>query len=906
MQFARNDRAAAEDLIQDTFLRFCQANLKVAEIRDAEALLYTYLEYVYLAHMREVKRHSFVSLADAKLDALALGLLTGPDVDRIEAQNVLRRIAAYVSWRKQTSKSASIVALRFFHGYLPEEIAWITLMSREAVDERLHKGRDEIRLHLLDAEKLRKIQHGGPVEIFPSKVVVPTDALLAELLNQLFHPLHGVCMSREQLVARYRKSPDIPIHRDLLAHFVCCPKCLAVVEQICEKNQHPNASGGSFGMNRRGPHRELPLSSPRVMENAMLRAQRRLKEVFEHRPTSLIVAVNGEILASRDIRASFNGLKVEALTRDLKFIEILSEHGVSLLSWVVESTPPHSEPVVHREAEFSRERRIEVDLQFSAQKLIIEVQYYDPSYRDIPLPSFATADSSVDEEDAAETTLGKAEGSPAPPRRVNLLKRWRSLSAAPLIATALVCAVLLLIALTIRWQEPNRVQPAEFLQRAAAAERKNVQSGRSGAILQQVSIRSSQGAFERSIYRDPEGKRQMKEQTLDEKKAHLKKRLAEAGINWDAPLSAASFQEWHAHSHIKSESVRSTGNKLLTLCVDTEGSDIEQETITIRTSDFHPVGRTAEFRDLGTVEIAELNYAVVPWATVNRDLFANDSIGSSPLADSPRSLRLPERQRPIPDAELDLTELDVRTALHDLHADFTDRLTISRSVTGIQISGLVEDDEQKSQIKRRLDFIPHVSTNLTTISDASRQPKETSPPGNVHLVSEVAEPSVLESFLQKQGRGRDVSNDLADRFFAASTALVRANNALLQLQQHFAPKKLSPDALDLYHRLITSWYGELDIALRRESEAIQQTGIQMAPNAAMRPEPIDMAAGIENNRTLLKELIGHDASGTRTAPVVLADLTHSVESLRKIVNEQHEKASQITSPALPSASNIHP
>src|SRR5438477_7678071 len=150
MHFTRNDRAVAEELIQDTFLRFSQANLKVAEIRDPEALLYTYLEHVHMTHRREVRRHSFISLADANLDALALGLLTGPDVDRIETQNILRRIASYVAWRKQTSKSASIVALRFFHGYLPEEIARMALVSREAVDERLHKGRNEARLHLLD------------------------------------------------------------------------------------------------------------------------------------------------------------------------------------------------------------------------------------------------------------------------------------------------------------------------------------------------------------------------------------------------------------------------------------------------------------------------------------------------------------------------------------------------------------------------------------------------------------------------------------------------------------------------------------------------------------------------------------------------------------------------------------
>ena len=907
MQFAGNDKATAEDLLQETFLRFCQANLKVAEIRDAEALLYTYLEYVHLAHMREVKRHSFVSLADAKLDALALGLLTGPDVERIETQNILRRITAYVSWRKQTSKSASIVALRFFHGFLPEEIACIALMSREAVDERLHTGRNEIRLHLLDSVRLREIQRGAPAEIFPLKVVVSTDALHAELLNQLFHAPHGPCMSREQLATRYRKSADIPIQRDLLAHLVCCPKCLAVVEQICRQNQHPHApgnAGGSFRMNRRGSNKELPLSSAKAMQNVMLRTERRLKEIFEHRPTSLIVAVNGEILASRDIRASFNGLKVEVLTQDLKFIEILSEYGVSLLSWVVEFTPPHSEPVVHREAEFSMGRWLGVDLQFSAQKLVIDVQYHDPSYRDAPALLFATAGNSSDEEDEVEAAALKTEDSFTEPPRTDLPKRWWNVGVVPLIATGFVSALLLVVPFAIRFQESNRVRPAEFLQHAAASERHDVQSAKSSVILQQVSIRSSQGKFERAIYRDPEGKRHMKEQNLDEKKTRLKKRLAEAGIDWDAPLSAASFQEWQTHNRVRSESVHRVNDKLLTLRVDTEGSEVEQETLTIRTSDFHPISRTAEFRDLGIVEIAELNYAVLPWATLNRDLFASDSLSSSPLTS--RSLRLSPQQRPIPDAELDLTELDVLTTLRELHGDFTDRLAILRSATGVQVGGLVENDEQKLELKQRLDLIPHVSTNLTTVSDASRHAEETKPPASVHIVSVVAGPSLLETFLLEQGRSRDVSSDLADQFFAASTALVRANNALLQLQQRFPPERLSSDALELYNRLIASWYGELNSALRKESDAVQQTGIQLRPDEAVRSEPIDMSAAIENNRRLLKELIGHDEPATRAAPSVLSDLARSLESLHRAAKEQHERASHVTSSAAPSANSLHP
>ena len=887
MQFARNDRATAEDLIQDTYLRFSQANLKIEDIRDAEALLYTYLEYVHLAHLREVARHSFTSLAEAKLDALALGLPTGPDVDRIETQNVLRRIAAYVAWRKQTSKSASIVALRFFHGYLPEEIAHIALVSRAAVDERLHKGRNEIRLHLLDAEKQREIQRGGPTEIFPSRFAVPADELLGELRSQLFYASHGSCMSAPQLIARYRKNPDVPIRRDLLAHIVSCRNCLAVVEQILRQDQHSGGSGladGIIAMGRRGPRSEQPLSSAREMENVVRRSERKLREIFEHRPTSLIVAVNGEILASRDIGASFNGLKVEIPARDLKFVEILNEYGVSLLSWVVESTPPHSDPVVHRLAEFSMGRRLEVDLQFSAQKLMIEVQYHDPLYRDISSPALATADS-ASEYDEVEAVPVRTKNAVAAPYVRNFLKQFWEFRLTPLSATGFVCVALLALCFVLWRQGFSWIKPAEFLQRATASERQTVRSAESGIILQQVSIRSSQGAFERSIYRDPEGKHHLKEQPLDEKKMALKMRLAEAGINWDAPLSASSFQEWQAHSQIKTQSVQSVSGKVMTLRVDIEGSDVERETITIRATDFHPVGKTVEFRDLGTVEIAELNYAVVPWTTVNHDLFESDGNRSGAVIAAPQSLLPPQRRPQLSDVELDMTELEVRTVLHDFHADSTDRLTISRSAFGVQVSGLAEDEKQRLDVKRRLDLIPHVSTSLATVDEMSHEPERTTPAASVQLVSVVAEPNLLEMFLLAQGRSREVSSDVADRLFAASTSLLRANKSLTQLKERFPRGRLSPNALGLYDRLLVSWHSELEAALSKESEAIQQTGIPIPQDEAVASGAVDLNAEIENNRVLLKELIGHNASAGRTAPIVLTDLARSVESLRKGVDE---------------------
>jgi hypothetical protein len=650
----------------------------------------------------------------------------------------------------------------------------------------------------------------------------------------------------------------------------------------------------------------LPLSSAKEIENLLLRTERRLKEIYEHRPTSLILAVNGEVLASRDIGASFNGLKVEAPTRGLKFIEVLTEHGASLLSWAVESTPPHSDPVVHRVAKFSMGRRLGVDLQFSAHKVIIEAQYQDPFYGEILSPSFAAMARNSDEEDEAEVVLVKPRDSWAAVLHRKLLTQWRRFTFTPLIATGLVCAVVLVAGLFLDLRGFNRVKPGEFMQRAMVSERRDAQSAKSGVILQQVAIRSSQGSFERSIYRDPEGKRHVKRQPLDERKERLKERLAEAGIDWDTPLSAASFAEWQAHSHIKDESVHSVNDKFLTLSVDTEGSDVEQETITIRTADFHPVGRTAEFRDVGTIEIAEVNYAVIPWATVNQGLFENDAFSSGPLAAAPRQLPLLPRPSSLSEVDLDWLELKVRTALHELHADSTDRLTVSRNTSGVQVSGMVEDDKQKLDLKRRLSQFPHVSANLTTVNDATLRPQETKPPGSVQLVSVVAGPSLLETFLLEQGKSREVSNDLADRLFAASSALLRANKAELKLQERFRSDTLSPAALDLYERLLDSWFGELNTALSDESEAIRQTGIQIEPAKPGRSEQAAISAEVEKNRVLLKELIGHDAPATRTAPVVLADLARSVESLRTASNEEHEKVPQRRSPSIPSARNIQP
>ena len=52
LHFEQGDRATAEDLVQDTFVRFAITDPELDNAENVEALLYTYLKHVHLAHLR--------------------------------------------------------------------------------------------------------------------------------------------------------------------------------------------------------------------------------------------------------------------------------------------------------------------------------------------------------------------------------------------------------------------------------------------------------------------------------------------------------------------------------------------------------------------------------------------------------------------------------------------------------------------------------------------------------------------------------------------------------------------------------------------------------------------------------------------------------------------------------------
>ena len=136
MRLTGYDRQEAEDLVQDAFVEFTLTAPDLRSIQNVEAYLYGMLKNLHLSRVRRaasrLARHS-ISLLD--YDSAEIWLRSADPDSFIQTRELLRRVCNYACIRKETSKSGSILILRFFHGYYPGEIARVALCNRRAVDD---------------------------------------------------------------------------------------------------------------------------------------------------------------------------------------------------------------------------------------------------------------------------------------------------------------------------------------------------------------------------------------------------------------------------------------------------------------------------------------------------------------------------------------------------------------------------------------------------------------------------------------------------------------------------------------------------------------------------------------------------------------------------------------------------
>jgi len=468
----------------------------------------------------------------------------------------------------------------------------------------------------------------------------------------------------------------------------------------------------------------------------------------------------------------------------------------------------------------------------------------------------------------------------------------------PLLAGAMLFALCSVVCFVLWTKSGPRISARTLLTRAEQSDASVPNSGRPEVIYQKVRISSSGHTMERAIYRDPERKRRLKQQHLSTDDQRTKDRLDLAGVRWDDPLSAANFSAWRDRQPAKKDAVTRTGSNLLVLTTSVASdSPVVQESLTVRESDFHPVARTIELRGEGTVEIAELNYDVMPWGAVNQDWF--EPLAGRAVTDEPgmhTALHIPHV---LSDLELDESELAARVVLNQLHADTGEQIHLTRSASGIDVKGVVDTDTRKQQLVSRLALLPHVRSSLLSVEEIGTRPPMHSAFRSgqpVQAYSVEAQPSPLEQYLRERKISLDqlgvISQSLLDESLRIQQAEVHHSELQLRFKE---PNQLPADQQNRLAELSRNYINAVQAALDQNKRTLFAIGLDGAEQAASSFDASSSAGDFDQQvrryQELCQQLITNGTGESASAVTIAGRLGNSSALIRSSATQIHASVS---------------
>ena len=894
LHFTENDRAEAEDLVQETFVRLLLTWDTLRDLDDLEPLLYSYLRYEHLSERRRGRSHAFQRLTTADFDTLAISLRSSSTFNQIEVQNEIREILAFLLWRKRTARFASMFLLRFFHGYFPEEIAYICISKRVAVDLGLSQARRELKAHLADPRQIHVLGRSPFPEQKPVNTAIPIDNFEHELRRSIFHSHVEPCPPIEELERSYNTLSQRSLDSNLLAHIVACEPCLDRAARHC--NVPPPSSrsmNDSFGRSPRGKAKKAGSADKQRLARVFAEGESRMREIYEHHPTGLVIALNAQVVAVRDItsNAARAVLKVETHSvQTLEMIEVFSEQGLLLMAMPVLLHPPKSQPEIRHAIALSSERTLSLLIRFNRDGALIETTYEDPHCANAAQDVIALSDASAPDILVPLPTDEPSADPLAPATRNTLMWRWRRFAdrvkhqlrrATPLVAAS---AMLLVAIAWIAWLADNRQAQRsdanQVLRAASRAEDNLHNTDEQSAIHQSIRIKTAGHTLSRDLYRDLHAKRKPKELPMDEGERKLRVKLAEAKMDWNDPLSAQSYRDWHDQLFREEDRVAETGRNLLTVTTKTGQGSIEQETLTVKVDDFHPVARTVLFRDGEAVEIAELSYEILPWSPQVEQWFEPASGAAfnfhPPTATAPSMV-----PRRLSDAQLDVAQLSVLLALQELKAD-TERLQVTRTPSGVAVKGIVDTDERKAAITLRLHSIAHVTASISSYRELDAKATPGTNTFQLQAVSVAAADTPLKAECNHEKIAADRCRQLSFALLNASTVLVRESKSVSTLRQEYpAARPLTATAQTLLAEIVTERLGHMHAALDQQERVLQSLSVEETRGMENKPaERPFLEDAVQHNLVLCKELVYVSDEHSRSASIILQELAQTEEETR--------------------------
>jgi DNA-directed RNA polymerase specialized sigma24 family protein len=911
LQLTGHDREDAEDLVQDLYVQFARAGFTLEEVENREAYLFSVLRNLHYAHLRRAGRSPIDDLTIVDFDTIARGLASVDRRKLLYVRSSLKEFCEYACERKNTSKSASVLILRFIFGYFPSEVMQVVCSTRGSVDRMMQIARQEVRFHLERPNVLRSFTPEPQRTSFLSALSDDSQTLFQEMRQAIFRSCTGECFGREELERRYKESQDAGFTTAELAHLVSCSKCLDTANAILglplladrssddaigrDDSQGPD--GGSPGPV------ELPSSGSKRRKKApgtelRNRLERKMREVFEHRPQSLQIAVNGKVRTWQKVTSELSEFHLKlGRAEKLAFVEVLSEQGVRIaylhvFDPVMQQGLEQSEHVA-----LSDDRGLDLTLSFLGDTPSVHVVYRDPVIAEEVAED--TADDRVSEPYTVFPAYTAKRLSP-----LSCTTHWlRPLGSKlkqflpemnPTLATALILATASLVCFVLWFHQPPKMTANALLVHAETWDMPHPNNA-PGVIYQKVRITTSHRTLEKALYRDAQGIRVPRQQTLSTVDTQLKDQLVQAGIDWNAPLSATSYQDWHDRQHVREDSITRAGSHLLKLTTTMPTGEVAQASLTVRDTDFHPVARTVELRDAGTIEIAELNYDLMPWNAVNGDWFEPmAALHPGISGDVPTSV-LPRLPLHLSDTELDEAELGARLALRQAGADTNERIEIVRNPGSIVVRGIVATEARKNEIETHLNLVPHVVSALYTFREVENSRATGTEITSLKQSSSVAGVSPLEDYLVHQGQNREAIGELGHQLFNSSVEIHQEGKAIANLQQRFAAgQALTANAQASLDALLSDHRQKMLAALQTEEKLLTKIKPVTGSEHGAMPSG-SLADASAANVALCGELISGNNEPTRPAQAIVPELNRSIAQLRAILGRITLRTSVVSS-----------
>jgi RNA polymerase sigma factor (sigma-70 family) len=767
LHFTNNDRERAEDLTQQVFSQLIIAQIDLSIIQDIRAYLYTMMRNTYRSELRLAERSHGRSqsileygIADAALAASEANAV-------FRTQEQLRRICQYACARKESSRAAGALILRFFHGYHISEIAAVLGGTSEGVRERLKFARNEARILLANDKALKFIGTKQQPVVPVAGTICTSDELLAELRRAIFSSCQGKCLDSEAIRILYDESQIRAADNATLAHIVSCAKCLdrinrklgmpllaerhpadAIGPDNDRRGDPPSGSAGrtgdSFQSRRRAKNQQREIS-----KSFLLKCRRRATELFEHHPRELCVSVNGHLLGSQSVNSSTSCLRLDvAIGEPLEFVEVIGDERSRLLVMEIEP-PPHGEPTQERRIGLSEGRYIEASFRHGHPWPLLEVVYHDPNFSNEPEVSTLAAEGWAN--DRTENFLP-----PQSSHTLRLFDLFRAVSllhkpfwARPGFVSAIVSIVLICVLLFLRVNVTSNVTAASLLNRASALESQPVASdlaihrvfqleqrrypGRELVNRNRIEIwrNGENGVSARRLY-DSDGKliagewrgqsqpggkslRRIYRRDQPQRIEALAPTAQQAIRNhefWQLDLTAREYGELIGSA--ETAVVREVaGTYVIEYNSGNTGTGLLQATLTFRKADLHSVAQTLIIDDGSETfeyRFEELSFEQPHLQSVNPATFEPDaelvSKNLNTAKPAKRAVELESSKLQPPVAATADLEVELAYALDKFRTRFGDQLSLTKTAADLlEVKGVVDSEETRNEVLSALSHV---------------------------------------------------------------------------------------------------------------------------------------------------------------------------------------------------------